>query len=325
MVKKAELHCHLEGSTPPALIEKIAKRNQLKPPYHRFSQDRKNYKWDSMDDFFKAYDEIALLIRTPEDYFDITLEYLRQCANEDVFYVELLFSPEHTQINNNIPYIHYLEAINDAIKVGQKDFDIIATILFVAVRNFGPESAKKVARLAARRDFESVVGFDLAGDEKGFPPAQFKTAFEIAKDAGLGLCAHAGEFRGPAGIYEAIDNLALDRLQHGVRAIEDKALIQRLKDEHIHLALCPSSNLAFNLYSDFDSHPFRQLYDSGLSVSLNSDDPPFMNTTIGYEYDMAKKHFDLDNKALKHITTMAINAAFVSDNIKKELLRRLEL
>lgn len=324
MVKKVELHNHLEGTAPPKLIQKIGARNGFELPQGIVSEDGKNFIWNDFLQFLDAYEQASQVIKLPIDYFDITYEYLKQFALEDCLYVEMMYSPEHAERASGLPSKEHLIAVCDAIDKAKSDFGIIGRIIYVAVRHYGTEACENVAKLAHQEPHQYVVGYGLAGDEKGYPPAQFKRAFEIAKDANLGCTVHAGEMDGPDSIIEALDNLDVSRIGHGVRAIEDPNLMSRIKDENIHLEVCPSSNIALDVFPSYEAHPLRKLYEFGLSLSLNSDDPPYFHCTVGGEYDIAQQKFGFTEEELTNISNMAIDAAFVDSETKQLLKKKLD-
>lgn len=324
MVKKIELHNHLEGTAPPELIKRIGRRNGIELAQNLVSDCGNFFKWQSFLDFLDVYEQASMVIKNPIDYYDITYDYLKRCAAEDAIYVEMMYSPEHAENSSGIPSKEHLVAICEAIDHAKRDFDIVGRIIYVAVRHYGIDACESVAKRGHTEPHEYVVGYGLAGDEAGFPPAQFKRAFDIARDANMSCTVHAGEMQGPELIKEALNNLKVSRLGHGVRAIEDIRLLDRLRDEKIHLEVCPSSNVALEVYPNYASHPLRKLYDHGLSLSLNSDDPPYFECTLGGEYDIAKSHFGFTDDELKHVSMMAVDASFADPATKNMLHKRIE-
>jgi adenosine deaminase len=197
-------------------------------------------------------------------------------------------------------------------------------MIVVAVRHLGAERARATALKATRHRHPLVTGFGLAGDETMHHPRDFAPAFAIAADAGLGLTAHAGELAGPQSVTAALDHLGVKRIGHGVRAIEDPALVERLAAEGIVLELCPSSNVALKLYPDVAHHPFRRLMEAGVRVTINSDDPPYFHTSLGGEYEALARDQGLDDAALRTATRTAIEAAFVDEATRARLLERVD-
>lgn len=260
MVLKIELHTHLEGTAPPSLIRKIAARNKVALTNDLFTEDGNHFAWDNFLDFLNAFDKATKAIKKPIDYYDITYEYLKAAAKENTIYAETMYSPEHAERASNIPSIEHLHAIQQAVDDAKAKYNIIGSILITAVRHFGVDAVNKVANHAAQVNLPCIKGFAMGGDEAGFPPAQFKRAYQIASESGLGCTVHAGEICGPQSIIEALDNLPVTRIGHGVRAIEDPRLLARIKGNNIHLELCPTSNICTRVYQDLKSHPFKRLF-----------------------------------------------------------------
>lgn len=323
-IKKAELHVHLEGTISPALAHKLAQRNQLTIPQGLISADGTHYLSRDFLDFLNVYDTLAALIKTPEDYYDITLDYLRTNALHDAIYIEMMYSPDHAEQSSGIPSIEHLIAIQEAIDTAEADFGIIGRIIITAVRHFGVDSAIHVAKQAAKGTVPCVTGFGLGGDEIHFPPRLFKDAYQIAASSGLYCTVHAGEFAPASGVMEAIAHLPIQRIGHGVRAMESADTMALLKEKRIALELCPSSNIQLGLFPDFKSHPFPAFLQSGIPISLNSDDPPFMRTTLANEYALTQEAYQYDDATMTAITRMAIESAFVDERTRNKLRLKLQ-
>lgn len=315
-VPKVELHVHLEGTAPPDLIRRLAERNGLPVPEGVFAAPDR-FAYTDFLDFLKTYDKAASAIRTGEDYRDITYEYLMSCAAEGAVYVELTASPDHAKLVGLSDEEH-LNGIARGIDDARTDSGIEGRILISCVRNFGVEPALRVARYAAERPHPYVVGFSMAGDEENYPPAAYAEAFEIAAAAGLGCSVHAGEWAGPESVREAL-RLPVSRIGHGVRSIEDPALVEELAARGTVLEVCPTSNVVLGIYPDYEHHPLPRLRDAGVQVTLGSDDPPYFGATIGGEYALCREHFALDDDALRAITRTAIEAAFCDETLKQRL------
>jgi adenosine deaminase len=315
-VPKAELHVHLEGTAPPDLIRRIAERNRLEVPEGTFAApDRFAYR-DFLD-FLATYDKAASVIRTAEDYRDITYEYLVKCAAEGAVYVELTASPDHARLVGLTDEEH-IEGIARGIDDARADSGIEGRILISCVRNFGVEPALRVARYAAERRHPYIVGFSMAGDEENYPPGAYAEAFEIAAAAGLGCSVHAGEWAGPESVREGLE-LPVARIAHGVRAIEDPELVGELAERGIYLECCPTSNVVLGIYPSYEEHPLPRLLEAGVRVTLGSDDPPYFGASIGGEYALCREHFGLTDDDLRSITRTAIDAAFCEKTLKERL------
>ena len=315
-VPKVELHVHLEGTAPPDLIRRLAERNGLPVPEGVFAAPDRFAYIDFLD-FLKTYDKAASVIRTGEDYRDITYEYLMSCAAEGAIYVELTASPDHAKLVGMSDEEH-LDGIARGIDDARAGSGIEGRILISCVRNFGVEPALRVARYAAELPHPYVVGFSMAGDEENYPPAAYAEAFEIAAAAGLGCTVHAGEWAGPESVREGL-TLPVSRIGHGVRSIEDPALVEELAERGTVLEVCPTSNVVLGIYPSYEEHPLPRLRDAGVQVTLGSDDPPYFGATIGGEYALCGEHYGFDDEALRAITRTAIEAAFCEETLKQRL------
>lgn len=322
-VKKAELHVHLEGSITPELAANLAARNKLILPQGLVAPDGKSYLSKDFLDFLKVYDTLASVIRYPQDYYDITLDYLRARAQEDAIYVEMMYSPDHAELASKIPSAEHLAAIQQAIDDAKEQFNIIGRILITAVRHFGVDAVERVAKQTHKDKFPCVTGFGLGGDEAKFPPKLFSKAYHIAADAGLQCTVHAGEFAPASGMVEAMENLPIKRIGHGVNSIYSPETMAMVKDRDITLEVCPTSNIFLGLFKNMNEHPFPKFYDAGIKISISSDDPPFMSTTLGQEYQRVQNAYGYSDEIMNSITRMAIDAAFVDEQTKAELLAKI--
>ena len=315
MIPKAELHCHLEGSVPPALARELAARNGLDLPAGLFGPDG-HYVWKDFLSFLDAYDRVCGVLRQPRDFGDILYSYLQRTAAEGAVYVEMFCSPERPKALG-IPYAEWRDALVDAIDRARRDFGIEGRIIAICIRHLGPERALALAQQIVAEPHPYVVALGMGGDEAKFAPADFAPAYRLAHEKGLGCTVHAGEVLGPESVWAAIRDLPVTRIGHGVRSSEDPRLVAELVRRGIALEVCPGSNLALGLYPDRDAHPLRRLIAAGVRVTLSSDDPPFFHTTLGTEYDNA----GLDTTALRKLTRTAIEASFADEALKAKLLK----
>ena len=318
MIAKVELHVHLEGTAPPALIRRLADRNGLTVPEGVFASEER-FAYTDFLDFLDTYDRAASVIRTSEDYRDVTYEYLAGCAREGTVYVELIVSPDHAVLVG-LSGVDHLGGIARGIDDARRDHGIEARIQLVAVRNFGAGQAVVVARYAASRPHPYVVGFNLAGDEAHYPAGDFAEAFAIAAEAGLGCTVHAGEWDGPQSVRAALE-LPVTRIGHGVRAIEDPSLVEELAERGIVLECCPTSNVVLGLYPSYEQHPLPLLRAGGVKTTLGSDDPPYFGASIGGEYELCRERFGFDDDDLRAISRTAVEAAFCERTLKERLMQ----
>lgn len=321
MIPKAELHVHLEGTAPPELVKRLAARHHMPIPENLFTAEGK-FAWTHFLEFLKAYDLASSVIRQPEDYRDVTYEYLAENAKKGVIYVEMMSSPDHAALSG-MGYQDHLDGIIQGIDDARRDYGIEGRIIIAGVRHFGTKKVTDVAKLAVKHAHPYVVGLGLGGDEANFPASLFTTAYQIAHEAGLGTTVHAGEVVGPESVRDALKHLPVTRLGHGVRIIEDQHLVDEIIDRNITLEVCPTSNIALSVYPTYEKHPLRQLQEAGVNITLNSDDPPFFDTTVDKEYHVAKTHFGFTDAMLCQCTRQAIMASFADEKTKAALLQKI--
>ena len=235
------------------------------------------------------------------------------------FGAETFISPDHAAAVG-MSYDDMLSGCVEGINDAERDFGIVGRLIVSCIRHLGPEQAVVVAQQLADNPHPYIVGFGMGGNESMFTQADFAPAFNIAAAAGLACTTHAGEILGPESVWDAIDNLPVTRIGHGVRSVEDPALMAELVKRGIALEVCPGSNIALSVYPDLASHPLNTILQAGISTSLNADDPPFFATTIGAEYQSGAKDFGLDLEQLRNISRMAMQASFADADTKARLL-----
>ncbi len=320
-VPKAELHCHIEGAATPSLVRRLAEQKGI--DVSPIIDQSGKYIWSDFTTFLKAYDLASSVFKTPADYSLLTETYFRMLAAEGAIYGEVFISPDHAQAAG-LSYRSYVEGLAAGIERAKADTGIEGRMIAIGVRHFGAASVERVVREVIGNPHPLVTGFGLAGDEREGHPANFAKAFRMAAEAGLGITAHAGEFGGPDSVIAALEFLRVKRIGHGVRAIEDPNLVKRLADERVVLEVCPGSNMALGVYSVLRFHPVNLLRRAGVRLTLNSDDPPFFNTTLGKEYASVARTFGWSLEDQLDITRTAIEAAFCDDGTRQRLLVRLE-
>lgn len=320
MPLKAELHCHIEGAAAPELVIRQAEKyGKDVSPYIKDG----SFIWHDFTSFLAAYDFAADLFRTEDDYARLSEHYLTSLARDGAIYSEVFTSPDHAKKAGLSP-MAYTNALGEGMERAKAKTGIEGRMIVTGVRHVGVESIEAAARFAAKCGHPLVTGFGVAGDERMGDFEDYVRAFEIAREAGLGITIHAGELMGWESVAAALDHIRPSRIGHGVRAIENADLVKRIADEGVVLECCPGSNIALKVFDGFDSHPFPKLRDAGCKVTLNSDDPPYFWTNLKREYDIAAEHFGMDDKALLATTRTAIEAAFVDKKTKSALLARLD-
>ena len=307
-VPKAELHVHLEGTAPPDLVRELARRNAMALP-DGMLHDEGTFAWTDFLHFLRTYDAAASCMRTAEDYREVTSAYLRACAASGAEYVELICSPDHAKAIG-LPEAEHQAGIAAGIDLARAATGIEGRVLISALRHLGPERAEELVREAIALASPYVVGLNVAGDEAGYPAAPFSRAYALAHEAGLGCTCHAGEHAGPESIRGALELPGLTRLSHGVRAVEDPALVAELAEREVVLEVCPTSNVALGVYGSYEDHPLRTLHDAGVRVTLGSDDPPYFGASLHGEYALAHERLGFSLSELEGLTATARAAAF---------------
>ena len=319
-IPKAEIHVHLEATITPSLCRKFAERNKVTISDSIFGSEYA-YQWKDFYDFIKQYDIVTSVIHTPEDYYELTYEYLKECASHKVLYVEAMVSSTHAKAKG-MTYKSFLDSVHEASKNAERDFGIVSRYLMNGIRHLGPESVQGTAEEVLKNPHPTLVGFGLAGDELHFPPHLFSKTFNMLEKENFPITVHAGEWDGPENIRNAINLLHPTRLGHGVRAIEDLDLVKEIIDKDIVLETCPTSNIATKIYENYEAHPVKKLHQLGVKVTVNSDDPPFFNATIQGEYE-AMANLGLSEDELTSMTRNAIESSFLDKDKKMEILTKL--
>ena len=325
-IPKAELHVHVEGTIRPDIARQLAKKNNVTLPDDIFTADGQSYQWSGFIDLVtRVYQAMAQCVRTRDDFAVGTEDYLKRCADEGAVYVELIACCGQTHLAG-ISYKDMMDGIADGIDAARTKYNIESRINVTFERHRPGAEATSDADMILSYPHPYVVGLDIAGGEMAGDIPQFESEYNrVIQNFGrpLGVRLHAAENVGPQNGWDA---LALNptRLGHGVRIIEDAALVDEIVKRGIALEVCPTSNVLAGVYPDFAAHPLKQLMDRGVRVSLNSDDPGLFGNSIGVEYSIAHDEFGLTKDQLVQITCDAINDSYADDGLKKKLLARVD-
>jgi adenosine deaminase len=321
-MKKIELHLHLEGAAPPAFVRGLAK--EKREDISRIFAEDGSYSYTDFWHFLKVYEAATSVLTSPEDYARLTRAVLAESAASGVVYSETFLSPDFCGGRDVGAWREYLHAIREAADAAERQDGIVLRGIITCIRHFGPEKAKETALCAAETAGDWIVGFGIAGDEKAGKPRDFAWSFDMAREAGLRLTAHAGEWGGPDSVRDALDAFRPERIGHGVRAIEDAATVDRLAREGIVLEVCPGSNVALGLYRDWRAHPIARLRDAGVKVTVSTDDPPFFHTTMKREFDRLAHDLGWEDEELMALNAAALDAAFCDGDTKDRIRKTLE-
>lgn len=319
---KVELHVHLEGAAPPGFIRALAREKNL--DISGIFSPNGGYHYRDFWQFLDVYEAATSVLQTPEDYHRLTLAVLEESAAQGVIYTEMFLSPDFCGGRDVSAWREYLHAIREASDLAEKSCGVLLRGIVTAIRHFGPDKARETALCAAETADDWLIGFGLAGDEKMGRPKDFAYAFDMAREAKLRLTAHAGEWSGPDSVREALRDLRVERIGHGVRAIEDPALVDELVARGVVLEVCPGSNIALGLFPGWAAHPVARLRERGVKVTLSTDDPPFFHTTLSGEYDRLAAALGWDEADFAELNTVAARAAFCDEETRAQILTRLE-
>lgn len=318
---KVELHLHLEGAAPPAFVRGLA-QEKSEDIGGIFDADG-GYSYTDFWNFLHVYEVATSVLKSPDDYARLTRAVLEESAAHGVVYSETFLSPDFCGGRDVGAWREYLHAIREAADAAERAHGITLRGVVTCIRHFGPQKARETALCAAETAGDWIVGFGIAGDEQAGHPRDFTYAFDMAREAELRLTAHAGEWGGARSVTDALDHLRVERIGHGVRAIEDPATVDRLAREDIVLEVCPGSNVALGVYPGWPDHPIERLKAAGVKVTVSTDDPPFFHTTMSHEFDRLADVFGWGASEFHDLNTTALDAAFCDSDTKARIRKRL--
>jgi adenosine deaminase len=318
---KVELHLHHEGAAPPAFIRGLAQEKGV--DLSGIFREDGSYAYRDFWHFLTVYEAATSVLQTPEDYARLTRAVLEESAAQGVVYSETFLSPDFCGGGDVDAWRDYLHAIRETAEAAERDLGITLRGIVTCIRHFGPERARPIARCAAETAGDWLVGFGMAGDEMKGKPGDFRWAFDCAREAGLRITVHAGEWGGAASVRDALEALQPERIGHGVQAIDDPALVDRLAEDGIVLEVCPGSNVTLGVFPSWQEHPIEKLRDRGVKVTVSTDDPPFFHTTMTAEYENLARTFGWDEEILGVIAHTSLDAAFCDAATKEKIAKRL--
>ncbi len=304
---KAELHIHVEGSLEPGMMFDLARRNGVSLPYRDVEEVRRAYSFGNLQEFLDLYYQGMNVLRTEADFFELADAYLRRAAADHVVHVEMFFDPQaHT--GRGVPLGTLMDGIDRAI-TRSRERGVSVSLILCFLRHLTEKEAFETLEAAAPyRD--RLLGVGLDSSEVGHPPSKFARVFDAARDMGLRLVAHAGEEGPPEYVWEALDVLGVERIDHGNRALEDDALVARLRDDRIPLTVCPLSNLELRVVEDLAAHPIKRMLDLGLLATVNSDDPAYFGGYINENFRRVAEAVDLSTEDVETLARNSLEASF---------------
>ncbi|MCI1011096.1 MAG: adenosine deaminase [Pseudomonas sp. PGPPP4] len=306
---KAELHLHLEGTLEPELLFKLAERHGVALPWGDVEALRAAYNFGNLQEFLDLYYAGADVLRTEQDFYDLTWAYLLKCKEQNVIHTEPFFDPQ-THTDRGVPFEVVVRGITQALSDGEKQLGVTSGLILSFLRHLSEDAAQATLDQALPfRDHFVAVGLDSS--EKGHPPSKFKRVFARARAEGFPAVAHAGEEGPPEYIWEALDQLGVVRIDHGVRAFEDERLMARLVDQQIPLTVCPLSNTKLCVFDDMSQHTILKMLDRGLKVTVNSDDPAYFGGYVTENFMALHEGLGMTQEQARRLAQNSLDARLV--------------
>ncbi|HEY8615917.1 adenosine deaminase [Phenylobacterium sp.] len=319
---KAELHLHIEGSLEPELMFQLARRNKVALPFKSVEEVRAAYAFSNLQDFLDIYYQGADVLRTEEDFRDLAMAYFGRVAQDGCRHVELFFDPQ-THTDRGIPFQVVADGLLAGMAEAERDLGITSKLILCYLRHLPEEAALDTLR-QAEPYLDRIAGVGLDSSEVGHPPSKFARVFKASRERGLKLVAHAGEEGPPAYVWEALDVLGVDRIDHGNRALEDPRLVERLAREGMTLTVCPLSNLKLCVVDDLTTHPLKRMLSLGLRATVNSDDPAYFGGYLGDNWTAAATAVGLTRDELVTLARNSFVGSFLSPDEKARRVAEID-
>jgi adenosine deaminase len=318
---KAELHIHIEGSLEPEMMFALAQRNGLSLPYDSVEAVRAAYQFENLQSFLDLYYAGAQVLQTEQDFYDLTWAYLQKCADQSVRHTEIFFDPQ-THTDRGVPFSVVLDGLTQALRDGRKRLGVSSGLILCFLRHLSAEAAMATLEEALPYG-EHFLAVGLDSSEKGHPPSKFQAVFDRARAEGFLTVAHAGEEGPPEYIWEALRLLKVSRIDHGVRCVEDPALVDYLAEHQIPLTVCPLSNVKLCVFDQMADHNLKHLLDLGLCVTVNSDDPAYFGGYMAENMAAITQSLPLTPQDVISLAENSFKAAFLPDDQKQTFLQEV--
>lgn len=306
---KAELHLHIEGSLEPEQMFEFSRRNKVAIPFKSVEEVRAAYAFSNLQDFLDIYYQGANVLITEEDFRDMALAYFARLHADGGRHAEIFFDPE-THTDRGLPFSIAIDGLLAGMKEAEQKYGITSKLIMCFLRHLDEASSLKTLK-SAEPYLDRITGVGLDSSEKGHPPSKFARVFKAAKERGLKIVAHAGEEGPPEYVHEALDILHVDRIDHGNRALEDSALVQRLVEEGMTLTVCPLSNLKLCVVMDLKDHPMKRMLQLGLKATCNSDDPAYFGGYIAENFIRTAEAVKLSRDDLVTLAKNSFTGSFL--------------
>lgn len=312
---KAELHVHIEGTLEPQMLLDLAARNQVEIPYKTLADVQAAYEFEDLQSFLDIYYAGASVLLHESDFFDLMYAYLKRCKEQNIVHAEIMFDPQ-THLERNISFATMFNGYKKALDQAADEWGQSTSLIMCFLRHLSEESAFEVLK-EAEPFREHILSVGLDSSELGHPPGKFERVYTEARNQGYRAVAHAGEEGDPSYIWGALDLLKVERIDHGVRCLEDDELVARLIKEQTPLTVCPLSNVRLCVYDQLDQHPLLKMLDQGLLVTVNSDDPPYFGGYLNDNFLGLIEALDLNTEQALALAKNSIKASFVTEEQKQ--------
>lgn len=320
-IPKAELHVHIEGTLEPELMFEIAQRNNIKLKYQSVDEIRAAYDFEDLQDFLNLYYDAADILLHEQDFYDLTMSYLRKANEDNVVHTEIFFDPQ-THTGRGVPFETVLNGIVRALEDGKSELGISSKLIMSFLRHLSEESAFETLDMALPHK-DKIIGIGLDSSERGNPPSKFFNVFNEVREAGFFVVVHAGE-EGPAeNVWEAIELLEAMRIDHGVASADDPELMDELRDNEIPLTVCPLSNIKLKVYDDLSEVPVKTFLDHDIIVTINSDDPPYFGGYINENYLQTAEAQNLSRSDIYKLAENSFRASFITEGERDAFMEQL--
>lgn len=319
---KAELHVHIEGTFEPELMFAIAQRNQIQIPYKSVEEVKQAYNFHNLQSFLDIYYAGANVLVHEQDFYDLAWAYFEKCAEDHVVHTEMFFDPQ-THTDRGIAFSTVINGLKRACADAKAKFGISSQLIMCFLRHLSEEAAFETLEQALPFK-QDIIAVGLDSSEVGHPPAKFERVFAKAREEGFLIVAHAGEEGPPEYVWEALDLLKVNRIDHGVRSEEDEQLMTRLINEKMPLTVCPLSNLKLCVVKDMKDHNIRRLLQKDVRVTVNSDDPSYFGGYMNDNFFAIQQALDLNNDELKQLAINSFEASFISDEEKQKWIAEIQ-
>ncbi|MCL4135904.1 UNVERIFIED_CONTAM: hypothetical protein GTU68_021229 [Idotea baltica] len=319
---KAELHLHIEGTLEPELLFFLAERNNIELKYSSVEQLKSAYAFDCLQDFLDIYYQGASVLITEQDFYDLTYSYLTKCSEQNIRHTEIMFDPQ-THTERGIAFETVINGISRACNDAKNKINVSSLLIMSYLRHLSEEDAFKT--LKASLPFKHLIAaVGLDSSEKGNPPSKFKKVFEASINEGYIPLAHAGEEGGPEYIWEALDVLKIERIDHGNNCLKDPLLVKEIIKRDMALTVCPLSNTALQVVNDLKNHPLKKMMELGLKATVNSDDPAYFGGQLNQNFIDTQKALNLNKKELFELAKNSFQYSLLKDDEKQIHINELE-